>query len=48
MTGHLFYTEMASLEKEFKAAFGISERIKLTVAQDARLPSTFGIAVVRN
>lgn len=28
-----FYTEMASLEKEFKAAFGISERIKLTVAR---------------
>jgi Fe-S-cluster containining protein len=27
-----FYIEMASLEKEFKAAFGVSERIKLTVA----------------
>ncbi|MFO7666529.1 MAG: hypothetical protein R6V76_07925 [Desulfobacterales bacterium] len=27
-----FYSEMAGLEKEFKAAFGISERIKLTVA----------------
>ncbi|MBU1712762.1 MAG: hypothetical protein KKD47_06615 [Proteobacteria bacterium] len=28
-----FYAEMAGLEKEFKAAFGISERIKLTVAR---------------
>lgn len=27
-----FYAEMAGLEKEFKTAFGISERIKLTVA----------------
>jgi len=28
-----FYTEMAVLEKDFKEAFGISERIKMTVAQ---------------
>ena len=28
-----FYAEMAGLEKELKAAFGISERIKLTVAR---------------
>ncbi len=28
-----FYAEMAGLEKEFKAAFSISERIKLTVAR---------------
>jgi len=28
-----FYAEMASLEKEFKAAFGIPERIKQTVAR---------------
>ena len=28
-----FYAEMAGLEKEFKAAFCISERIKLTVAR---------------
>ena len=29
----LFYTEMAGLEKDFKEAFGISERIRMTVAQ---------------
>jgi len=29
----LFYTEMAGLEKDFKEAFGISGRIKMTVAQ---------------
>ncbi|RPH50677.1 MAG: hypothetical protein EHM85_09560 [Desulfobacteraceae bacterium] len=29
----LFYTDMAGLEKDFKEAFGISERIKMTVAQ---------------
>jgi len=28
-----FYKEMAGLEKDFKEAFGISERIKMTVAQ---------------
>ncbi|MBU2621711.1 MAG: hypothetical protein KKD92_05280 [Proteobacteria bacterium] len=28
-----FYTEMAGLEKDFKEAFCISERIKMTVAQ---------------
>jgi Fe-S-cluster containining protein len=28
-----FYTQMAGLEKDFKEAFGISERIKMTVAQ---------------
>ncbi len=28
-----FYTEIAVLEKDFKEAFGISERIKMTVAQ---------------
>jgi len=28
-----FYTEMAGLEKEFKMAFGLSEKIKLTVAR---------------
>ncbi|MDP3285892.1 MAG: hypothetical protein Q8M56_15795 [Desulfobacterales bacterium] len=28
-----FYTEMAGLEKDFKEALGISEKIKMTVAQ---------------